>query len=187
VNARFTCRARCWTWARVDLTYPSTSIQRRPTDSESCWRGLSVHKSVVTEHTRHGVSRLTGSEPRRALCTNLPGRRPNHSGSAAQQQFPVIPRPCRRTRKPHGHGYGPCAHRVAPSAWSPARWDSRDSTGAAVVHGHRAVSERPRREQLELTRVGQSALVQRRAVAGDPRMDEQLVLVDQVQPVELGR
>src|SRR5262245_45260791 len=63
----------------------------------------------------------------------------------------------------------------------------RDSARTAVVHRHRAVAERLRREQLELARAGQRTLVQRRAVAGDPGMDEQLVLVDQVQPVELGR
>jgi phosphoglycolate phosphatase-like HAD superfamily hydrolase len=68
-----------------------------------------------------------------------------------------------------------------------AAMDSCDSARAAVVHGHRAVAERVRREQLELARTGQPALVQRRAVAGDPGVDEQLVLVDQVQPVELGR
>src|SRR3954468_20424079 len=68
-----------------------------------------------------------------------------------------------------------------------AAMGSCDSARAAVVHGHRAVAERLRREQLEPARAGQPALVQRRAVAGDPGMDEQLVLVDQVQPVELGR
>jgi hypothetical protein len=55
-----------------------------------------------------------------------------------------------------------------------------DEARAAVVHGHNAVAERLRREQLELARAGQPALVQRRAVTGDPGMDEQLVLVDQV-------
>src|SRR3954466_400560 len=68
-----------------------------------------------------------------------------------------------------------------------AAMDSCDSARAAVVQGHRAVAERVRREQLEPARAGQPALVQRRAVAGDPGVDEQLVLVDQVQPVELGR
>ncbi len=55
------------------------------------------------------------------------------------------------------------------------------------MHGDRAAAERPRRDQLKPSRAGQPALVQGRAVAGDPGMDEQLVLVDQVQPVELGR
>src|SRR3954465_13645573 len=65
--------------------------------------------------------------------------------------------------------------------------DSCDSARAAVVHGHRAVAEGVRREQLELARAGQPALVQRRAVAGDPGVDQQLVLVDQIQPVQRGR
>jgi hypothetical protein len=55
------------------------------------------------------------------------------------------------------------------------------------VHGDRAVAERLRRDQLEPSRAGQPALVQGRAVAGDPGMNEQLVLVDQVQPIQLGR
>jgi hypothetical protein len=42
--------------------------------------------------------------------------------------------------------------------------ESCDSARAAVVHGHRAVAERPRREQLELACAGQPALIQRRAL-----------------------
>jgi hypothetical protein len=58
---------------------------------------------------------------------------------------------------------------------------------APVVHGDRAAAERLRRDQLEPSRAGQPALVQGRAVAGDPGVDEELVLVDQIQPVQLGR
>ena len=58
---------------------------------------------------------------------------------------------------------------------------------APVVHGDCAVAERRRRDQLEPSRAGQPALVQGRAVAGDPGVDEELVLVDQVQSVQLGR
>src|SRR4029077_8096610 len=61
------------------------------------------------------------------------------------------------------------------------------SARAPVVHGDRAVAERLRRDKLEPSRAGQPALVQGRAVAGDPGVDEELVLVDQIQPVELGR
>src|SRR4051812_31233889 len=56
-----------------------------------------------------------------------------------------------------------------------------------VVYGDRAVAERLRRNKFEPSRAGQPALVQGRAVAGDPRVDEELVLVDQIQPVQLGR
>lgn len=52
-----------------------------------------------------------------------------------------------------------------------------------IVQGDRAVLERVRREQLEPSRARQSALVQGRTVAGDPGMDEEFVLVDQVQRV----
>jgi hypothetical protein len=55
------------------------------------------------------------------------------------------------------------------------------------VHRDRAVVERLRRDQFEPSRGGQSALVQGRAVASDPGVDEELVLVDQIQPVQLGR
>src|ERR1700741_584899 len=58
---------------------------------------------------------------------------------------------------------------------------------ASVVHGDRAVAEWLRRDQLEPSRAGQPALVQGRAVTGDPGVNEQLVLVDQMQPVQLGR
>src|SRR5438477_12442631 len=61
------------------------------------------------------------------------------------------------------------------------------SARAAVVHGDRAAAERLRRDQLEPSRAGQPALVQGRAVTGDPGVDEELVLVDQSQPVQLGR
>ena len=36
-------------------------------------------------------------------------------------------------------------------------------------------------------RAGQTALIEGRAVAGDPGVDEELVLVDQIQPVQFGR
>ncbi len=55
------------------------------------------------------------------------------------------------------------------------------------MHGHHATAERLRRDQLEPSRAGQSALVQGRAVAGDPGVNEELVLVYQIQPVQLGR
>ena len=58
---------------------------------------------------------------------------------------------------------------------------------APVVHGDRAAAKRLRRDQLKPSRVGQPALVQGRAVAGDSRVDEELVFVDQVQPIQLGR
>src|SRR3982751_3927352 len=83
-----------------------------------------------------------------------------------------------------------CAARRLPTTrWpaSSARWGCSESARAPVVHGDRAAAERLRRDQLEPSRAGQSALVQGRAVAGDPGMDEELVLVDQVQPVQLGR
>ena len=62
-----------------------------------------------------------------------------------------------------------------------------ESARAAVVHGDRAAAERLRRHQLEPARAGQPAMVQGRAMAGDPRVDEELVLVDQVQPVQFSR
>ena len=55
------------------------------------------------------------------------------------------------------------------------------------MHGDRAAAERLRRDQLEPSRARQPALVQSRAVADDPGVDEELVLVDQIQPVQLGR
>ena len=58
---------------------------------------------------------------------------------------------------------------------------------APVVHGDRAVSERLRRDQLEPSRAGQPALVERRTVTGDPGVQEKLVLVDQFQSVQHGR
>ena len=42
-------------------------------------------------------------------------------------------------------------------------------------------------DQLEPSRAGQSAFEQGRTVAGDPGVDEQMVLVDQIQSVQLGR
>src|SRR6185295_5024302 len=67
------------------------------------------------------------------------------------------------------------------------RWGCSESARAPVVHGDRAAAERLRRDQLEASRAGQPALVESRAVAGDPGVDEELVLVDQIQPVQLGR
>src|SRR3546814_7012181 len=58
---------------------------------------------------------------------------------------------------------------------------------APVVHGDRAAAERRRRDQLEPSRAREPALVQGRAVAGDPGVYEEPVLVDQVQPIQLGR
>ena len=47
-----------------------------------------------------------------------------------------------------------------------------ESARAPVVHGDRAAAERLRRDQLEPSRAGQPALVQGRAVAGNPGVDE---------------
>src|SRR5206468_10380131 len=83
-----------------------------------------------------------------------------------------------------------CAARRLPTTRWPASWarcGCAESARAPVVHGDRAVAERLRRDQLEPSGAGQPALVQGRAVAGDPGVDEQLVLVDQIQPVQLGR
>ena len=49
---------------------------------------------------------------------------------------------------------------------------------APVVHGDRAAAEWLSRDQLEPSRAGQPALVQGRAVAGDSRVDEELVFVN---------
>ncbi len=54
------------------------------------------------------------------------------------------------------------------------------------MHGNSAAAQRLRRDQLEPSRAGQSALVQGRAVAGDPGVDEEQVFVDQIQPLKLG-
>src|SRR5438046_8321427 len=71
-----------------------------------------------------------------------------------------------------------------PASW--ARFGCSESARAPVVHGDDAAAERLRRDQLEPSRAGQPALVQGRAVAGDPGVDEELVLVDQILPVQLG-
>jgi len=55
------------------------------------------------------------------------------------------------------------------------------------VHGDRAAAERRCRDEFEPSRAREPALVQGRAVADDPRVDEEFVFVDQIQPVELGR
>src|SRR5436853_3499122 len=86
--------------------------------------------------------------------------------------------------------YGQSKKRARPQETVPGLHiaaTSPESARAPVVHGDRAAAERLRRNQLEPSRAGQPALVQGRAVAGDPGVDEQLVLVDQIQPVQLGR
>ncbi len=60
------------------------------------------------------------------------------------------------------------------------------SVRTSVVHGDRAAAKRRRRDQLQPSRTEQPALVQGRAVASDPRVDENLVLVDQIQLIQRG-
>src|SRR5690606_19095335 len=60
----------------------------------------------------------------------------------------------------------------------------RRSAAAPVVHGHGAVAKWRRRHQLELPDRGQPRREPRRPVAGNPRLHEEPVLVDQVEPVE---
>ena len=55
------------------------------------------------------------------------------------------------------------------------------------MHGNNADAERLRRNQLELSRARQAALVQSGAVADDPGVNEELVLVDQIHPIQLSR
>ena len=59
------------------------------------------------------------------------------------------------------------------------------STRAPVVHGHRAATQGLRRDQFEPSRAGPPALEQGRAVARNPGVDQELVLVDQIQPLQL--
>jgi hypothetical protein len=54
---------------------------------------------------------------------------------------------------------------------------------APVVHGDRAATERIRGDQIEPSRAGQPTLIQSRAVAGDSRVDEENVLVDQIKSI----
>src|SRR5258708_10487293 len=94
------------------------------------------------------------------------------------------------SRRVRAAGTPCCAARRLPTTRWPAswaRWGCSESARAPVMHGDRAATERLRRDQLEPSRAGQPALVQGRAVAGDPGVDEELVLVDQIQPVQLGR
>src|SRR3954469_6258029 len=85
------------------------------------------------------------------------------------QQFPAAQRSCYSARR----------------RYRPRETPLLESACAAVVHRHGAVAERPRRDQLELPRRGQTALVQGGAMASEPGMNEELVLVDQLEPVEL--
>src|SRR3954463_9400059 len=55
------------------------------------------------------------------------------------------------------------------------------------MYGDGAAAERRGRNRLEPSRAGQPALVEGWAVAGYPGGDEEIVLVDQIQPVQLGR
>src|SRR5215471_5118487 len=57
---------------------------------------------------------------------------------------------------------------------------------AAVMHCHLAGLQAVRRDELEPPR-GLQALKQGRPVAGDDRVDDETVLVDQSQPLERGR
>jgi hypothetical protein len=58
---------------------------------------------------------------------------------------------------------------------------------APIVHGDCTVAERLRRDKLEPPGTGQPALVKGRAVASDPGVDEEVVLIDQFQSIQLGR
>ena len=62
-----------------------------------------------------------------------------------------------------------------------------ESAHAPVVQCDHTVAKWLRRNQLEPPRAGQPTVVQCRAMAGDPGVEEHLVLVDQIQPVEFGR
>src|SRR3954471_9291178 len=55
------------------------------------------------------------------------------------------------------------------------------------MYGDGAAAERRGRDQLERSRAGQPAREEGWAVARDPGVDEEIVLVDEIQPVQLGR
>jgi hypothetical protein len=58
---------------------------------------------------------------------------------------------------------------------------------APVVHGDDDAAKRLRGEQLEPAGAGQTALVQSRAVACEPGVDDEQVRVDQIQSIQLRR
>ena len=81
-----------------------------------------------------------------------------------------------RNRRPKQTAFGGApATRRFPKLY--ARGCSKSAL-APVVHGNRAIAERLRQDQLEPSCSGHPALVQGRAVACDPGVHEQLVLVD---------
>ncbi len=57
------------------------------------------------------------------------------------------------------------------------------ATRASIMHRDCAAAERLCGDKIESSRAGQPTLVQGRTVAGDPGMDEEHVLVDQIQPI----
>jgi len=61
----------------VGPVQPSGRMCFRPTDPELCWRGPSVHKSDVTERTRHGAYGLLGASPVERCPWGREGERPN--------------------------------------------------------------------------------------------------------------
>src|SRR5215218_4931279 len=116
--------------------------------------------------SRRSSSRLDmpGGEPSRSTitkCSNAASRRPKPTVNWRRSRDAQVPKLCAK-------------------GWL-------ESALAPVVHGDCTIAERRRRDQLQLSRTGQPALVQGRAVASDSGMDEELVLIDQIQPVQLGR
>src|SRR5258706_3870882 len=142
---------------RASFALPSVSVKRAPTTAAFI-NGCTPSKTA---------GRLKSAIP----CTL------HRSAGHAQDGVRAAGTPCCAARRPPTTRW--------PASW--ARWGCSESARAPVVHGDRAAAEPLRRDQLEPSRAGQPALVKGRAVAGDPGVDEELVLVDQIQPVQLGR
>src|SRR5690606_5676693 len=128
------------------------------------------------------VGRTPDQSSRRTPSCSCPVRRATSEGTS-------IP----RARKTSNEARASPAARHASNPFSTTRDRPRTvhrgllAGHTPVVHRDHAVSERRRRDELEPTRAEQPTLVERRAVACDPRVDEEPILIDQIQPIQRGR
>ncbi len=142
-----------------------------------------------------------GRPPRRQRYTRPPLRFPL-AGDCSQRTFDrgiSRRRTCRtrpadrsrtcRTFPPTMHsapGDSQPAQDAVKSASRPSRSANRSSLFAAVMHRHHAGLQAVRGDEIETPRALQ-ALKQGRSMAGEDRVDDDAVLVDQPHPLERGR
>ncbi len=141
-----------------------------------------IFELAVTDAHWHVVERWIANRAASRVVMPPPCWPPPAAPSFATIGTTMAQIPCR-----HGTPRSHLRCRICDGRHPPNCHQSRSNlllaTRTSIMHRDCAAAQRLCGDKIESSRAGQPTLVQGRTVAGDPGMDEEHVLVDQIQPI----